>query len=85
MEDAELKGDRKDSVIWSRDSTILAFGPWNYPMTQIIDGQGQPIEPAYSQFVASSKQRLRIGDEPNKNVFFSLDDYNGQSTKIRSC
>jgi hypothetical protein len=84
VEDDELKGEYKDSVVWRRDSTILTLSG-SYPMTQIINGQGQPVEPAYSQWLERSQTRMRIGAEPNKNVFFSLDDYDGVSTKVREC
>jgi hypothetical protein len=84
VDDDEAKGEYKDSVIWRRDSTILTW-EGSYPMTQIINGQGQPVEPAYSQWLERSQKHMRIGDEPNKNVFFTLDDYDGVSTKARKC
>jgi hypothetical protein len=84
VDDDELKGEYKDSVVWRRDSTVFNWSG-SYPMTQIIDGTGQPVEPAYSQWVERSQTRMRIGDEPNKNVFFSLDDYDGISSKVRDC
>jgi hypothetical protein len=84
LQDDELKGEYKDSVVWRRDSKIFNW-TGSYPITQIIDGQGQPVEPAYSQWVERSQTIMRIGDEPNKNVFFSLDDYDGVSSKVRDC
>lgn len=84
VEDDDLKGEYKDSVVWRRDSTILTWAG-SYPLTQIINGQGQPVEPAYSQWLEQSQNRMGRGKEPNKDVFFSLDDYDGVSTKARKC
>jgi hypothetical protein len=63
--DDNEKGDRVDSVIWRRNSVILGI-PSNYPLTQIVDGNGNRIEPAYSQWLEDQK----IRGDPNMNAFY---------------
>jgi hypothetical protein len=62
------KGDRVDSVIWRRNTAILGSSIAPYPLTQIVDGNGTRIEPAYSQWLEDQK----IRGDPNMNAFYSI-------------
>lgn len=61
------------SVIWNRRTSYL-FGLWqpasgNYDAIQIIDGNGDPLQPAYDDFVAEVKEEF-----DNELYFYGLQE-----------
>jgi len=57
------------SVIWNRRSELFgSITLLNYNAIQIIDGSGNRIEPAYSEWV-KYQQSSEAGSSPNWNYF----------------
>lgn len=49
------------SVIWERSTLFLSLFPFVYPAIQIVDGNGNKIEPAYSMWSTSRETNFIVG------------------------
>jgi hypothetical protein len=69
------KGNYTNSVYWDRLSTGLLFQEDSlYPYVQIIDGNGNKLEPAYGDWLKDQSNTGTSGNSPNENFFHELDD-----------
>lgn len=74
LTDPAEKGNYTNSVVWTRHTTgIKPVNNYTYPLIQIIDGDGRPIEPAYSDWLAD-ESHPNAGDQPNINWFHAIRD-----------
>lgn len=49
------------SKIWERSTLFLRLFRFTYPAIQIIDGNGQKIDPAFSEWQSSTETNFIIG------------------------
>ena len=77
--DQDKPQGRENSVIWQRNTRSI-FSNDTYPFTQVIDREGNPIEPAYSEWIEWEATRQDFnGDKiPFLQTFASLENWNGK-------
>lgn len=74
----EGKGDHENSVLWNRTSQGIFFPDGDeYLLLQIINGNGDPIEPAYQDWIEIQSDPNNSGHEPNVNYFSALNERKG--------
>lgn len=56
----------RDSVVWGRPSSVFGFEGGYYDLVQVVDGNGQRIEPAYSDFVRYCGNEDETGSSPGR-------------------
>ena len=55
-----------NSVIWNRTTKWAGWLSLTYPAIQIIDGNGNPVEPAYSVWKQNTPSNFIVGLDPNR-------------------
>jgi len=52
------------SVVWGRPSAVFGFEGGYYDLVQVMDGEGNNIEPAFSDWVSYCNDAAQTGDSP---------------------
>lgn len=55
-----------DSVVWGRPSAIFGFEGGYYDLVQVIDGEGNKIEPAFGDWVKYCEDASQTGSTPGE-------------------
>jgi hypothetical protein len=78
-----VKGKYANSVYWDRLSTSIFLNEDSlYPYIQLIDGNGNKLEPAYGDWLKDQSNAKTSGKRPNDNFFQALD---GDTSSASDC
>lgn len=55
-----------DSVVWGRPSALFGFEGGYYDLVQVIDGEGNKIEPAFTDWVTYCEDASKTGSTPGE-------------------
>lgn len=84
VKDKIKKGKRAKSVVWERGTQLLGGKRETYQMPQVIDGNGNPVEPAYSEWIQADMdfKQNKPGDIPNQCVFLLVGEEHVDNERV---